>query len=119
MGLIIADQGGESAGVLYINNDFGQALATTFEESFEGETVAKVAYESGQSSYQQQLSQLFENDPDWVAFAGYPESGTTILKQWYEGGYGGNWVLHTSVLGEDFVDSVARTCSGACTAPGR
>lgn len=112
MGLIIADQGGESAGVLYVNNDFGQALANTFEQSFEGETVAKVAYESGQSSYQQQLSQLFENDPDWVAFAGYPESGTTILKQWHEGGYGGNWVLHTSVLGEDFVDSVGTDVLG-------
>lgn len=106
MGQIIADQGGDSAAVLYINNDFGQALANTFENSFAGETVAKVAYESGQSSYQQQLSQLYDDDPDWVAFAGYPESGTTILKQWNEGGYGGNWVLHTSVLNEDFVNNV-------------
>lgn len=106
MGRIIEAQGGDSAAVLYINNDFGQALANTFENSFAGETVAAVAYESGQSSYQQQLSQLYEDDPDWVAFAGYPESGTTILKQWNEGGYGGNWVLHTSVLNEDFVNNV-------------
>ncbi len=106
MGDIIASQGGGSAAVLYVNNDFGQALAETFEQSFEGETVAKVGYESGQSSYQQQLTQLYEGDPDWVAFAGYPESGTTILSQWNEGGYGGNWVLHTSVLNEDFVNNV-------------
>ena len=106
MGQIIQNQGGSSAAVLYINNDFGQALADTFEQRFAGETTAKVAYESGQSSYQQQLSQLYDDDPDWVAFAGYPESGTTILKQWNEGGFGGNWVLHTSVLNQDFVSNV-------------
>lgn len=106
MSRIISNQDADSAAVIYINNDFGKALANTFEASFEGTTTAKVGYSSGQSSYQQVLSKAFADDPEFVAFAGYPESGTTILSQWNEGGYGGNWVLHTSLLSEDVIDNV-------------
>ena len=106
MAQIIEDDGADSAAVLYINNDFGAALADTFEETFSGTTTAAVGYESGQSSYQQALSKLYADDPEFVAYAGYPESGTTILNQWNEEGYGGNWVLHTSLLSQDFLNNV-------------
>ncbi|MBV0903178.1 ABC transporter substrate-binding protein [Haloarcula salina] len=106
MAQIIQNQDVEKAAVLHINNDFGKALANTFEESFTGTTTAKVGYESGQSSYQQVLSELYADDPEFVALAGYPESGTTILSQWNEEGYGGNWVLHTSLLSNDFLNNV-------------
>lgn len=106
MAQIAQDEGATSAAVVYINNDFGKALADTFESAYEGETTAKVGYSSGQSSYQQVLSQAFGDDPDFVALAGYPESGTTMLSQWHEQGYGGNWILHTSLLSEDVIDNV-------------
>jgi branched-chain amino acid transport system substrate-binding protein len=106
MSMIAEENDAESAAVLYVNNDFGSALADVFEESFDGEVTAKVGYSSGESSYQQSLSTLFEDDPEYVALAGYPESGTTILSQWYEGGYGGNWILHTSLLSDDVIDNV-------------
>ena len=106
MSQIAEENDAESAAVLYVNNDFGSALADVFEESFDGEVTAKVGYSSGESSYQQSLSTLFEDDPEYVALAGYPESGTTILSQWYEGGYGGNWILHTSLLSSDVIDNV-------------
>ncbi|MEA5387783.1 ABC transporter substrate-binding protein [Haloarculaceae archaeon H-GB11] len=106
MAQVIQDEGAESAAVLHINNDFGKALANTFEQAYSGTTTAKVGYESGQSSYQQVLSELYADDPEFVALAGYPESGTTILSQWNEEGYGGNWVLHTSLLSDDFLNNV-------------
>jgi len=106
MARIISDEGADSAAVIYINNDFGLALADTFESAFQGTTTAKVAYESGESSYQSVLSKAFADDPEFIAFAGYPESGTTILTQWDEGGFGGNWVLHTSLLSGEVIDSV-------------
>ncbi|SEL25883.1 ABC transporter substrate-binding protein [Haloferax larsenii] len=106
MARIIEDQGVEKASVIFINNDFGEALADTFESSFSGTTTTTVGYESGQSSYQQVLAKAFEDDPGFVAFAGYPESGTTMLSQWAEEGYGGNWVLHTSLLSEDVISNV-------------
>jgi len=79
MSRIAQNNDASSAAVLYVNNDFGSALADVFEESFDGEVTAKVGYESGASSYQQSLEELFADDPDYVALAGYPESGTTIL----------------------------------------
>ncbi|MFD1645494.1 ABC transporter substrate-binding protein [Haloarchaeobius litoreus] len=106
MARIIQNQGADSAAVIYVNNDFGQALADTFESSFEGTTTATVGYTSGQTSYEQILSEAFSDDPEFIAFAGYPESGTTMLSQWNEGGYGGNWVLHTSMLSEDVISNV-------------
>ncbi|MFB6269628.1 MAG: ABC transporter substrate-binding protein [Halobacterium sp.] len=106
MSRIAQNNDADTAAVLYVNNDFGSALADVFESSFDGEVTAKVGYESGASSYQQALDKLFADDPDYVALAGYPESGTTILSQWYEGGYGGNWVLHTSLLSREVIDNV-------------
>jgi branched-chain amino acid transport system substrate-binding protein len=106
MSMIADNESAETAAVLYVNNDFGSALADVFEESFEGEVTATVGYESGESSYQQSLSTLFEDNPEYVALAGYPESGTTILSQWYEGGYGGNWILHTSLLSDEVINNV-------------
>ncbi|WP_435332885.1 ABC transporter substrate-binding protein [Haloarchaeobius sp. TZWWS8] len=106
MARIIEEQGASSAAVIYVNNDFGKALSDTFESNFSGTTTATVGYQSGQSSYQQVLSKAFADDPEFVAFAGYPESGTTMLSQWNEGGYGGNWVLHTSLLSEDVISNV-------------
>jgi branched-chain amino acid transport system substrate-binding protein len=106
MAQIAEDEGAERAAVLHINNDFGSSLADVFEAEFSGETTAVVGYESGQSSYQQVLSQVFADDPGYVALAGYPESGTTILSQWSEQGYGGNWVLHTSLLSDEVIESV-------------
>jgi branched-chain amino acid transport system substrate-binding protein len=113
MARIITDEGADSAAVIYINNDFGLALADTFDSAFEGTTTTKVAYESGESSYQSILSEAFADDPEFVAFAGYPETGTTILTQWNEGGFGGNWVLHTSLLSDEVIDGVgAEVMSG-------
>jgi len=113
MARIITDEGADSAAVIYINNDFGLALADTFDSAFEGTTTTKVAYESGESSYQSVLSEAFADDPEFVAFAGYPETGTTILTQWNEGGFGGNWVLHTSLLSDEVIDGVgAEVMSG-------
>ena len=106
MAMIAQNEGASSAAVIYINNDFGKALADTFESAFEGETTAKVGYSSGQSSYNQVLSQAFSDDPEFVALAGYPESGTTMLSQWNEQGYGGNWILHTSLLSNDVIENV-------------
>jgi branched-chain amino acid transport system substrate-binding protein len=106
MAQIIQNQDADTAAVVYINNDFGEALADTFESTFAGTTTARVGYESGQSSYQAVLQKAFADDPDFIAFAGYPESGTTMLSQWAEQGYGGNWVLHTSLLSNDVIDNV-------------
>lgn len=106
MARIIENEGADSAAVIYVNNDFGKELANTFESNFEGETTATVGFSSGQSSYDQVLSEAFSDDPDYIAFAGYPESGTTMLSQWNEGGYGGNWVLHTSMLSQDVIENV-------------
>lgn len=106
MARIIQNEGADSAAVVYVNNDFGKELANTFEANFEGETTATVGFSSGQSSYDQVLSEAFSDDPEYIAFAGYPESGTTMLSQWNEGGFGGNWVLHTSMLSQDVIENV-------------
>lgn len=106
MAIRAEDEGAESAAVMHINNDFGVSLAEVFESSFSGEVTNVVGYESGQSSYQQVLSEVFDDSPDFVALAGYPESGTTILSQWAEQGLGGNWILHTSLLSSDVIDNV-------------
>ncbi|MFB6201904.1 MAG: ABC transporter substrate-binding protein, partial [Halorhabdus sp.] len=108
MARVLADKGVQKAAVVHIDNDFGTALADTFEQSFQGTTTAKVGYKKGRSSYRSVLDQAFADNPEWVVYGGYTQSGKTIMKQWKEGGYGGNWMLHSTVMSEDFVTGVGR-----------
>ena len=106
MARIIENEGVDRAAVVFIENDFGLALAETFESVFDGAVTGTIGYEPGETSYRAVLDEAFSEDPEMIAFAGYPESGTTMLSQWAEEGYGGNWVLHTSMLSEDVIENV-------------
>jgi len=93
----------ETAAFLYVDNPYGEGLANTASEAFDGETLNMVGYGQDAADYTSTLDQVFEGDPDGVGFVGYPGNGTTIMQQWDQGGYGGEWVLSEGVNSpEDF-----------------
>ncbi|PSP54440.1 hypothetical protein BRC82_09620 [Halobacteriales archaeon QS_1_67_19] len=97
---------------MHVANPYGQGLAETASDAFEGETVGMVGYDQQTSDFTSTLDSVFENDPDAVGFVGYPGNGRTILKQWSDGGYGGEWVLSEGLNSEEFLTDLSDITAG-------
>jgi ABC-type branched-subunit amino acid transport system substrate-binding protein len=72
-----------SVSVMYVNNSYGQALANSFAQSFDGQVPARVAFEQAQSSYAAQLQEAMANQPDALLIIAYPESGNQLFRDYY------------------------------------
>ncbi|WP_227377524.1 ABC transporter substrate-binding protein [Haladaptatus halobius] len=72
-----------SVSVMYVNNSYGQALANSFAQSFNGQVPARVAFEQAQSSYAAQLQEAMANQPDALLIIAYPESGNQLFRDYY------------------------------------
>jgi len=104
--------GAEKAAFLYVNNAYGKGLAEKAKAAFDGEEVGMVPYDKKSTDYTSTLDKLFENDPDAIGFVGYPGNGKTILKQWDNGGYGGQWVLSEGLNDKGFFESLKSITDG-------
>jgi branched-chain amino acid transport system substrate-binding protein len=104
--------GADTAAFLYVDNPYGEGLAEKAKEAFDGETVATVPYSKKSSDYTSTLDKLFADGPDAVGFVGYPGNGKTILKQWSNGGYGGEWVLSEGLNSSEFFQNLSDVTSG-------
>ncbi|WP_255194456.1 ABC transporter substrate-binding protein [Natronobeatus ordinarius] len=102
----------DTAGFLYIDNPYGEGLASVAEENFEGETVSSVGYDPEATDFTSTLDALFEPDPDAIGFIGYPGEGETIMIQWDEGGYGGEWVLSEGLNDPEFIAGLSDQLEG-------
>ncbi|WP_137287274.1 ABC transporter substrate-binding protein [Halorussus salinisoli] len=104
--------GADKAAFLHVANAYGEGLAEKAKEAFDGETVATVPYDKKSSDYTSTLDKLFEDDPDAIGFVGYPGNGKTILKQWDNGGYGGEWVLSEGLNDKGFFENLSDITDG-------
>ncbi|MFW6448267.1 MAG: ABC transporter substrate-binding protein [Halobacteriota archaeon] len=102
----------ETAGFLYVDNPYGEGLAQVAEENFSGEEVGFVGYDDESQDFTSALDQLFEDDPDAVGWVGYPGEGRSILPQWDEGGYGGEWVMSEGLDSGEFFEDVEDLVEG-------
>jgi branched-chain amino acid transport system substrate-binding protein len=115
MGRILSDDqfvGADSAAFLFVSNPYGQGLAEQARAEFSGETTAMVGYDPQTSNYTSTLDQVFADDPEAVGFVGYPGNGRTILNQWQDGGYGGEWVLSEGLNSAEFLQGLSDITSG-------
>jgi len=113
MGQIFNDRiEADTAALLHIDNPYGSGLARTASEAFDGEVVATVGYDPQTADYTSTLDQVFADDPDVVGFVGYPENGGTILRQWDEAGFGGEWVHAEGINNPDFWSELSEITEG-------
>lgn len=85
----------DTAAILYLDDAYGEALASRFEERFRsrgGEIVGRVPFEEGRTSYASDLQTALADDPDVLNLVALPSSGATILSEYYEA-YGGHNIL--------------------------
>ena len=81
--------GYQSAGIMFINNAYGEGLAAQFTESFTsigGTVTASVPHEDAQPTYVSELERATEGDPDVLIAMSYQQA-ETYLREALEGGY--------------------------------
>lgn len=85
--------GADRASFLY--PDYVDSAARLAARAFEGTTVASVAYDPHRDDgdYTAVLEEAFAGDPDAVGCVPHPDATGTILRQWADGDYGGDWAF--------------------------
>ncbi|WP_421709618.1 ABC transporter substrate-binding protein [Algihabitans sp.] len=117
-------EGFENVSVLYINNDYGEGLATAFTGAFKakgGSIAANLAYEPGNASYRGELQNAAGDGAEALVLIGYPENGVAILRQSLEGGFFDSFIFTDgmktpdiiSAIGADFMDGSIGTAPQA------
>jgi ABC-type branched-subunit amino acid transport system substrate-binding protein len=91
LGDLVQEEGLERVAILYVNNDYGQGLAESFQESFEeagGTVTSSAAFEPNKASYRGELSNVSSGDPEALLLIAYPDDGgLLILRQSLEEGF--------------------------------
>ncbi|RMH69834.1 MAG: amino acid ABC transporter substrate-binding protein, partial [Actinomyces sp.] len=83
-------QGNATAAVIFRQESYGQGLADSFKENFEaagGEVVAFIPYAVDTESFDAEVDQIVEADPDAIIVIGFAESAQ-ILTTMHERGIG-------------------------------
>jgi ABC-type branched-subunit amino acid transport system substrate-binding protein len=92
LGNLIAEDGASTLGLLVLNDPYGTGLAAATQEAFEaagGEVVVEELFNTGDSSFDAQLSAINAANPDAVALITFDES-RIIVPALVGGGYPGD-----------------------------
>ncbi len=121
-------QGYTTAGIMYINNAYGDGLANQFEETFTalgGTVTAKVAHEETQPTFASELEKATEGDPDVLITMSYPGQAEIYIREALEGGYADKFLFVDAVkspemmevIGWDLLEGTVGTAQGAPDSP--
>ena len=112
-GIVLAnlakEQGYETAGVIYINNAYGEGLADQFEQTFTangGEVTAKTPHEDAQPTYVSELQKATEGDPDVLVTISYPGQAQVYIREALEGDYADTFLFVDGVKGADWIEAI-------------
>lgn len=81
LGNLIAEDGNETLGILYLNDSYGTGLAGYTSDAFEaagGEVVEEQSYNTGDTSFDAQISALKAANPDAIAVIAFEETKTIV-----------------------------------------
>jgi branched-chain amino acid transport system substrate-binding protein len=81
LGNLIAEDGHQTLGMIVLNDSYGTGLAKYVTEAFEaagGEVVAAPTYNTGDTSFDTQISEVLAADPDAIALITFEEVKTML-----------------------------------------
>ena len=118
----------ETAGIMLINNAYGEGLADQFEETFAslgGRVTGKVPHEDSQPTYTSELEKATEGDPDVLLAISYPGQAEVYLRESLEGGYSATFLFvdgtkspdMMAVVGWDALEGMLGTAQGSPESP--
>ncbi len=112
-GVVLAElawrEGYETAGVMYINNAYGEGLADQFEKSYTelgGEVTSRVPHEDTQPTYTSELEKATDGDPDVLVTMSYTGQAQVYIREALEGGYTDTFLFVDGVKGPEWIDAI-------------
>jgi len=110
MGAMLTVKGGfKKTAVIYVNTDWGVAVAKQFKADLEklgGTVTAMIAYNESQASYRAEVTKGMEGDPDSAYLAAFPVDGATLTREWISLGGTTNFIVNNSLRSADYVKAV-------------
>nr|WP_314844841.1 ABC transporter substrate-binding protein [uncultured Microbacterium sp.] len=91
LGNLVAEDGHQSLGIIYLNDAYGNGLEAALTETFEGtggEVVASESYNAGDTNFSAQVSTILAQNPDAIAVIGFEET-STIVPSFVNSGFDG------------------------------
>jgi branched-chain amino acid transport system substrate-binding protein len=95
------DRGYKKVGILAQSGEVGRPadiFKKVFEEKVGGEVVNDVRFDPGKSSYQVEVQQAFDGDPDAIYLAAGHQEAASILPEWQRRGYGGEFFVSPDLI---------------------
>ena len=112
-GVVLAElawrEGHETAGIMYVNNAYGEGLADQFEQSYTelgGEVTSRVPHEDTQPTYTSELEKATEGDPDVLVTMSYTGQAQVYIREALEGGYADTFLFVDGVKGPEWIDAI-------------
>ena len=109
LGRLAWEQGYKTAGIMYINNAYGQGLAERFTQTFTelgGTVTASVPHEDSQPTFASELEKATEGDPDVLVTMSYPGQAEIYLREALEGEYADTFLFVDGVKSDDMVKAI-------------
>ena len=103
------EQGYKTAGIMYINNAYGEGLAKQFEESFTqlgGSITAKVPHEDSQPTFASELEKATAGDPNVLVTISYPGQAEVYLRESIEGGFSDTFLFVDATKSPELMEAV-------------
>jgi neutral amino acid transport system substrate-binding protein len=75
-------------------------------EEFGATVTTTLDYSTGKSSYNSEVSDVLNTDPELVCLVGPPEDSARIMRAAFQAGYEGNWFLTQDQTNQEFLDLV-------------
>ena len=124
------EEGYKTAGVMFVNNAYGEGLADQFEETFTalgGTVTGMVPHEDSQPTYKSELEKATAGDPDVLITISYPGQAEVYLRESLEGGYSDTFLFvdatkspeMVEVVGWDALEGTLGTAQGSEDSPER
>ena len=112
-GVVLAElawrEGYKTAGIMYINNAYGEGLADQFEKSYTelgGEVMSRVPHEDTQPTYTSELEKATDGDPDVLVTMSYTGQAQVYIREALEGGYTDTFLFVDGVKGPEWIDAI-------------
>lgn len=81
LGNLIAEDGNATLGIIYLNDSYGTGLTQFTKDAFEaagGKVVAEQSYNTGDTSFDAQISAVLAAKPDAIALVAFEETKTIV-----------------------------------------
>lgn len=101
---MIMEDGYDSVALTWVNNNYGQSLADSFRNNWDGEVAFKNPHNQGEASYSNLISQMSDSGADAWVFIAYQQGFTTMVNDIYSGGYDPALYGADSVRGESVIE---------------